>query len=577
MEVHSRTRASGIEASDMGGVLRDYYEKLEKKALEKTNELLLLQRINNMLNSGAGQEKVFREITHGLTSIFGYKASAIHLLSEDGKYLEVKSYSADQKLVRKVERLVGVSAIEYRIPLFEGSCFSELIRSKKPAISDDMVEFTKDHTDEKRLRALAEPIVKLGGMKWGIGVPLLAGEKILGVLGVASTERLTYKDVERLSNLGAQVGLAIEKARMYEDLEREVEKRTQELKRSGEKYRTLIEAMNEGLWKVDRDGTTVFINKRMEEILGRRFKEVVGKQIFDFFDGKNRKTLKEKIRESSRGDPSIIETTLQRKDGKSVPLLVSIAPLKDEMGKVFGNFAVFTNMTELKKLERQLLQSEKLATIGELAAGIAHEINNPLWNIMLYAKLLKKGMVKKQPNVEDVEVIIDQVGMASKIVKDLLEFAREYEPSISVVDINETLNKAISPIEMQLVNEGIEIERKMAPENPKINADRSRLQQVFLNIITNAYHAMPGGGKLCLSTALKDGKVEVCISDTGHGIAKEHMDKLFDPFFTTKEVGEGTGLGLSVSYGIVRAHGGKIEVKSEVGIGSEFKIILPMG
>ncbi len=528
-----------------------------------------------MLNSGAKQEKVFREITHGLTSIFDYKASAIHLLSEDGKYLVVKSYSAEPKLVRKVEELTGATALGYRIPLFEGSSFSELIQTKTPGISNDMVKFTEDHTDKKHLKALAEPLVKLVGMKWGIGVPLLAGEKVLGVIGVASTERLTYKDVERLSNFGAQIGLAIEKARMYENLEKEVEKRTHELKTSEEKYRTLIEAMNEGLWKVDRKGVTIFVNSKMEEMLGRDSKEIAGKKIFDFFDKENRKRLRDVMKRSARRESSISEIDLKRKDGKNVPLLASIAPVKDEKGKAIGTFAVFTNMTELKKLEKQLMRSEKLATIGELAAGIAHEINNPMWNMMLYAKLLKEEILKKQPKIEDVEVIIEQVEIASKIVKDLLEFAREYEPSITVVSINEMLNKAIAPIEIQLANENIEIERDLDPTNPKIKADGYRLQQVVLNIITNAYQAMTNGGKLHLSTAKKDGKVEITISDTGCGIPKRYIDKLFDPFFTTKEVGEGTGLGLSVSYGIVKAHGGEIEVKSKVGVGSDFKIVLP--
>lgn len=233
---------------------------------------------------------------------------------------------------------------------------------------------------------------------------------------------------------------------------------------------------------------------------------------------------------------------------------------------------------ELREAQASLIQSEKLASLGKLAAGIAHEINNPLGGILIYSHLLLEDIDKKNPHYENLKKIVKETSRCKDIVKGLLEFARPKEPEMSPVNINEVVDSSLAIMERQVLFQNIAIKKSYAPDLPKIVGDGAQLQQVFMNIILNAAEAMNGNGSLTICTFLnKDGSfIDVSIADTGHGIKDEDKQRIFEPFFTTKEVGRGTGLGLSISYSIVQKHQGTIEVKSEVGKGSTFTVKLPV-
>jgi len=233
---------------------------------------------------------------------------------------------------------------------------------------------------------------------------------------------------------------------------------------------------------------------------------------------------------------------------------------------------------ELREMQAHLIQSEKLASLGKLAAGIAHEINNPLGGILIYSHLLLEDTDKDSPSHENLKKIIKETSRCKDIVKGLLEFARPKEPEMSLMYINEVVNRSLALVERQALFQNIEIKKSFALELPKIVADESQLQQVFMNIIMNAAEAMEGKGTLTLSTSLNtdDSCIEVKFSDTGHGIKEEDKKRLFEPFFTTKEVGEGTGLGLAISYSIIQKHKGTIEVESQEEKGSTFTVKLPV-
>ncbi len=246
-----------------------------------------------------------------------------------------------------------------------------------------------------------------------------------------------------------------------------------------------------------------------------------------------------------------------------------------------------SKINEQINLERQLLQSEKLATIGQLAAGVAHEINNPLANISLYAQVILKEFKQKDGNndegdepksfdsniIRKVEIINEQADRAAKIVRNLLDFSRQSEPEMSITDINHEFKSALSVIQPIAVNINIKEDYQDLPE---IMADGAQLRQVFVDIITNAMHAMPNGSTLSLRTEHKDNNIIITIEDTGIGIPAENLSKIFDPFFTTKSPGKGTGLGLSICYGIINKQRGSIAVESKVGVGSKFTITLPV-
>jgi len=232
---------------------------------------------------------------------------------------------------------------------------------------------------------------------------------------------------------------------------------------------------------------------------------------------------------------------------------------------------------EIKKMQASLIQSEKLASLGKLAAGIAHEINNPLGGILIYSSLLLEDAAKEAPEYDNLEKIVRETTRCKKIVKGLLDFARPKDPEMSETDVNETLESALSLLKTQAIFQNVEI-RKDYSSIPHIIADKSQLQQVFINIILNAVDAMDGTGLLTIKTYLGERKqsVHIAISDTGHGIKEEDKARLFEPFFSTKEAGIGTGLGLSISYSIIQMHQGKIEVESEAGKGATFIVKLPL-
>jgi two-component system NtrC family sensor kinase len=226
---------------------------------------------------------------------------------------------------------------------------------------------------------------------------------------------------------------------------------------------------------------------------------------------------------------------------------------------------------------QQIVRSEKLASLGRLAAGVAHEINNPLTGVLTFAHLLREKPNMDDQDKEDLDLIIRETTRAAEIVRRLLDFSRERPVMIQQLEINEVVRRTVQLIRNQKSFEGIVIVENMGENLPDIDGDMNRLQQVILNFTLNACEAMPHGGTLTVTTLQVDNEVRLEITDTGHGIKPEVMERIFEPFFTTKPVGQGTGLGLAVSYGIIQQHGGSIEVESEEGKGTKFIIALPVG
>lgn len=233
---------------------------------------------------------------------------------------------------------------------------------------------------------------------------------------------------------------------------------------------------------------------------------------------------------------------------------------------------------EIRKMQSHLIQQEKLASLGKLAAGIAHEINNPLGGILIYSHLLLEEAPSGSPERDNLKKIVKETTRCKDIVKGLLQFARPRDPEMIQTEVNEILENSLSIMEGQALFQNIELQKRYANDLPKIVADNAQLQQVFMNIILNGVEAMDGNGTLTIKTFLGDDKKNIHIEfvDTGHGIKEENKKRLFEPFFTTKEVGKGTGLGLAISYSIIQKHKGTIKVTSQEGKGSTFTVIIPV-
>ena len=233
---------------------------------------------------------------------------------------------------------------------------------------------------------------------------------------------------------------------------------------------------------------------------------------------------------------------------------------------------------EIREMQAHLIQQEKLASLGKLAAGVAHEINNPLGGILIYSHLVLEEMKKEDPHYDNLAKIVKETTRCKDIVKGLLQFARPNEPEAIQININATLDETLSLLESQSIFQNITIKKQFSGNLPPVVADSAQLQQVFMNIVLNGAEAMDGNGKFTIKTSLGGDKKNIHIefADTGHGIKEEDKKGLFEPFFTTKEVGKGTGLGLAISYSIIQKHEGTIKVKSQVGKGSTFTVIIPV-
>ena len=235
----------------------------------------------------------------------------------------------------------------------------------------------------------------------------------------------------------------------------------------------------------------------------------------------------------------------------------------------------------LRENQEQLIQAEKLTSMGQMAASIAHEVNNPLAGVLVYTQLLAKKInsdrFSKEGALESLAKMEAELTRSTRLIRNLLDFARQSPPALRDVQVNDVLERALDLAAFSAEPKGIEIERHLSPSLPLVTADFDQLQQVSINLITNALQAMPEGGKLTLRTSADDNQIKIEVQDTGQGISKENMHKLFTPFFTTKEKGKGVGLGLAVSYGIIQRHKGQLEVQSKEGEGTTFTIYLPRG
>jgi hypothetical protein len=257
-------------------------------------------------------------------------------------------------------------------------------------------------------------------------------------------------------------------------------------------------------------------------------------------------------------------------------LNISLAALQSKTAEIEGSLVAIEDVTERVGLEAQLQQSDKLSSIGLLAAGVAHEVNTPLAGISSYSQMLMQQIPETDPRRQLLEKIHRQTSRASSIVNNLLNFSRVTEARYAPVELNRVIDDTIQLLEAQLRNTEIEVMRSYADELPLAFGDAPKLQQVLMNLILNARDAMPQGGRLEISTEADEDSVVIEIRDTGLGIAPEHLSKIYDPFFTTKQIGKGTGLGLAVSYGIIRDHGGHIDVESKPGEGTCFHITIPL-
>jgi PAS domain S-box-containing protein len=380
-----------------------------------------------------------------------------------------------------------------------------------------------------------------------------------------------------------------------------------ELRESQKLYRALIETAFAGIGITDVEENLTFANPALGDIMGYGVDELIGINLSRFVEGEEYNRYQELTEQRLQGFRNAYETRVRRRDGSLINVLISGSPLADEDGEFIGVLTVVFDITELRRAEQELernkraytdqleamvrertnqleeaqaklIQSAKLAAVGQLAAGVAHEINNPVGVLLMKLKFLLS--VAKRENLTakamaTLDIAVEQAGRIADIVQDLLNFSRTPTDRPQSLNLNERIHSSLRLSHRLLTDRRIDLHLDLCEELPSVLGDPVEFEQVLINLLNNAVEAMADGGELHLASHAEAGQVVISLRDTGEGIEAEDLGSIFDPFFTTKNFGEGTGLGLSISYGIVQKMGGSIEVESELGSGAVFHIRLP--
>ena len=365
-------------------------------------------------------------------------------------------------------------------------------------------------------------------------------------------------------------------------------KRAEEaLRESEERYRTLIEKMRDGFSVLDEKGVVTYANDKLCEMLGYPQEEIIGCPVRQFLDTSNQTLLDEQLGQRKKGGYEPYELVWTREDGQKIHTIMSPTPVFDKEGSFAGSYAVTTDITEKKKLEEQLQQAQKMKAVGTLAGGVAHDFNNLLMAIQGNVALMLFDVDQNHPHHEKLKAIQQYVNSGAELTKQLLGFARGGKYEVKPTDLNELVEKSSEMFGR--TKKEIIIHPRYEKAVRIVEVDQSQIEQVLMNLFINAWEAMPKGGELYVQTQnvtlLEDfvtpfpfvpGEyVKISISDTGVGMGEQTIQRIFEPFFTTKERGRGTGLGLASVYGIVKNHGGIVNVQSEEGEGSTFDIYIP--
>jgi hypothetical protein len=376
-----------------------------------------------------------------------------------------------------------------------------------------------------------------------------------------------------LSAVAAQAATALENGRLY----RELRTKADELERMRQFSENILESLNDGLAVFDRTGRVIRWNRQLEELYGVRHEDAVGRAAGDLFDAPIVAMLRALSGDSPEGAASYKVPLSTRHDAPR-RLLVNLGatPLRDSHANVVGSIVIVEDISSRVQLEEQLQISEKMASIGLLAAGVAHEVNTPLTGISSFTQMLLESASPEDPKTQVLEKIERQTFRAAKIVNGLLNLARPAQVDSGPCDINAVINDVLSLLEHQFRTGSIQVRKELAAAAPSVQGIEHKLQQVFLNLFLNSRDAMPKGGWLTILTREDRTGAVIEVGDTGSGIPAEMLSRIYDPFFTTKEIGKGTGLGLSIAYGIVQEHGGTITCDSHVGQGTRFTIRLPL-
>mgnify|MGYP001145733169 CR=1 FL=1 len=564
-----------------------------REAAFSEEDIVVLQTMADQLANAIQNARLFEE-THSraerlalLNRIARAAGATFHLddLLEMVYQSIIPTFQADIFFIALYDE--GRDELDFRFVMEEGSrehlgrtslsgLTSLVVAEKKPLLVRDS-EWEQDHLPEPVLMGSEKMVAS-----W-LGAPMLIGERVIGVINVQAYHPYAYGEEEQrlLTTIADQMSVVVERARLYEQARQEIAER----KRAEERYRTLVAQAPIGVITCDREGRVTHVNPALLDIVpgaeGHQFNLLNVPGLAEAGIAADvRRCMDEAIQVTA-------EHHYRSPEGRESIMRLRLTPLRGENGAVRGALATVEDVTEQRRLQEQLIQSAKLASIGELAAGVAHEINNPINGIINYAQLLLNKAESDSRQAHFMKGILREGDRVANIVRDLLTFARVEKEAHSPAHVRDILQATLTLTGQQLKKDGILLEIQEQPDLPQIKCRSQRIQQVFLNLISNARDALNtrypdrNPDKRLLVRILqveKEGEsyVRAIFRDQGMGIPASDLPHVFTPFFTTKRPGSGTGLGLSVSYGIIQSHHGDIQVESVVGEHTTFRVDLPV-
>ncbi len=554
--------------------------KSEEEARRLAQENAVMAEIGKIISSTLDIEEVYERFAEEMHKLISFGRVAVNIIDPKSYTFNIPYVSGTQVTNRRTGEVIPLA----------GTGAEEIMRTRTSI-------FIHEENREaiiSRCPSLV-PIIQ-AGFQSIMMVPLISENEVIGVLNVQSTRPKAYteRDLRLAERISSQIAGAIANALLFIGRKRS----EQALRESEERYRSILESVEDGYYEVDIAGNFTFFNDSMCQILGYSKEEMMGMNNRQYTDQKNAKKLYQAFNKVFRTEQSAkgCEWEIIKKDGTKRDVDASVSLIKDISGNRIGFRGIVRDITERKQVEKemaalqeQLRQSQKIEAIGQLAGGIAHDFNNSLTLIKTCSQLALMDLKAGDPLRGTFEMIDKATQQSANLTRQLLAFSRRQIMEMKVIDLNNLLLEMDKMLH-RIIGEDIELVSVLAEDLGRVQVDPGQVEQVIINLALNARDAMPRGGKLTIETAkvdldeayvnghvgVKPGRyVRIAVSDTGVGMTTEVREKIFEPFFTTKEKGKGTGLGLSTVYGIVKQSGGNIWVYSEPGKGATFKVYLP--
>jgi two-component system NtrC family sensor kinase len=529
-----------------------------------TRELEILNRTAKSLTTSLDLDTILVAIMQGVWELFPDEVAILTLLDFDRDELFIKiplTGEPDHVVRYEPEDIAGIV----------GDCIDNRATSVVPDIGSDS-RYDADLDSEGGLSTQSL-----------MCVPLLTHDRVLGALSILSDslDGFTKKDLDLLVAFGASVSVAISNARFLHEVtmvNANLEDSRREIEHSRNTLLALFDNLDDELYIINRDYELIAVNQARASRAGAAPQDLVTRTCFKVLEDRDSPCPACLAKPTfDVGNKTMrIENTIGP-DHQFIIREIYTYPINDAEGNAFQTILQLRDITERRRLEASLIQAEKLAALGQLSAGVAHELNNPITAVIANTQLLQRELKPIEVDLESVDLIEQAGRRAQKVVRALLDFSRQEPQEFHTVDVNQSIQKALALVEKQWERAKVKLTRKLAPDLPAIYGNTDHLQSVWINLLVNAQDALDEQpGEVVLRSEKRGEFVVVQVQDTGAGIPQEYLSRIFDPFFTTKAPGKGTGLGLATCFRIVDQHRGTIEVDSEPDVGTTFTVRLPI-